>query len=114
MDIYNTRGNAKGIKVWADYLFPLLDGAPENIQSPISDDDIHQKMISSAHEDVVLKEDDRIYVEGDRFKRFHRQAKHPISQKALLASFLSVWLKKYVIPSPPHDRILSWMLLPAV
>ena len=56
MDIYNTRRNANGIKVWADYLFLVLDGAPENIQFSIPDDDINQKMISSAHEDVVLEE----------------------------------------------------------
>ena len=71
-------------------------------------------MVSSAHENVVLEEDNKIYEKGDKFKSFHRQAKHPISRKALLAGFLSVWLKKYVIPSPPHDRILSWVLLPAV
>jgi len=37
-----------------------------------------------------------------------------MSQKALLAGFLSVWLKKCVVPSSSHDRILSWVLLPAV
>ena len=37
-----------------------------------------------------------------------------MSQKALLAGFLSVWLKKCVISSPPHDEILSWVLLLAV
>jgi len=90
MDIYNTRGNANGIKVWADYLFLVLDGAPENIQFSIPDDDINQKMISSAHEDVVLEEEDGSYEKSDRFKSFHRQAKHPIPRKALLAGFLLV------------------------
>jgi len=61
MDVHNTRGNANGIKVWADYLFPVLDSAPENVQFPISHDDIHQKMISSAHEVVSLEEDDGLY-----------------------------------------------------
>ena len=84
MDIHNTHGNANEIKVWANYLFLVLDDAPENIQIPISDNFINQKMISSAHEDVVMEEDDGIYEKGDRFKSFHHQAKHPISRKALM------------------------------
>ena len=28
MDIHNTHENANRIKVWADYLFPVLDGSP--------------------------------------------------------------------------------------
>ena len=114
MDIHNTCGNANGIKVWADYFFPVLDGAPEDVQFPILDDEIHQKMVSSAHEDVVLEEDGTIYEKGDKFKSFHRQVKHHISQKAFLARILLVWLKKCVISSPLHDGILSSMLLPAV
>ena len=35
-------------------------------------------------------------------------------RKALLAGFLSVWLKKCVAPSPSHDGILSWVLFPAI
>ena len=71
-------------------------------------------MISSAHEDVILEEDDGICDKGDKFKSFHHQTKHPMSRKALLVSFLPVWLKKRVVPSPPHDGILSWVLLPDV
>jgi len=52
MDIHNTHGNANGIKVWADYLFPVLDDALKKVQFSIPDADINQKMISSAHEDV--------------------------------------------------------------
>ena len=113
MDIHNTRENANEIKVWADYLFLVLDGAPEDVQFPISDDN-PQKMISSTHEDVFLEEDNGIHEKGDKFKSFHRQAKHPMSRKALLAGFLSVWVKKCVVPSPSHDGILSWVLLHAV
>ena len=31
MDVHNTHGNANGIKVWVDYLFPVLDSAPEDV-----------------------------------------------------------------------------------
>ena len=114
MDVHNARENANGIKVWVDYLSPILDNAPEEVQFPISDTDINRKMIFNAHEDIVLEENVGIYDKGDRFKSFHRQAKHPMSRKALLVGFLSVWLKKCVVPSPPHDEILSWVLLPAI
>jgi len=70
--------------------------------------------MSSAHEDVLLEEDDGIYEKGNRFKSFNSQAKYPISQKALLIGFMLVLLKKCVISSPPYDRILSWVLLPTV
>ena len=71
-------------------------------------------MTSSGHEDIVLEEDNGIYEKGDRFKSFHHQAKHSIARKTLLAGFLSVWLKKCVVPSPMHDRILSWVLFPSI
>jgi len=38
------------MKVWADYLFPVLDDAPENVQFSISDDDIIWVTVSSGHE----------------------------------------------------------------
>ena len=40
--------------------------------------------------DVILKEDDGIYEKADTLKSFHHQARQLISQKALLAGFLSV------------------------
>jgi len=71
MDAHNTRGNANGMKVWANYLFPILDCAPEDNQFPIPKEDIRQKMVSSAHEDVILEKDDGMYEKGDKFKSFH-------------------------------------------
>ena len=99
-----------GMKVWAEYLFPILDDAPEEVQFLISDEDITQMMAASGHRDVILDEDNGIYEKGDRFKSFHHQACQLISRKALFADFLLVWLKKCVVPSPSHDRILSWVL----
>jgi len=112
MDVHNARGNVKGMKVWADYLFPVLDDAPQEVQFLISDVDINQKMTSSGHKDIILEEDDDIYKKGDRLKSFHRQAKYPISRKVILAGFLSVWLKKCIVLSPTHVKILLWVLLP--
>ena len=58
MDVHNTHENANTIKVLVDYLFSILDGAPKDVQFSIPEDDIRQKMISSAHEDIILEEED--------------------------------------------------------
>ena len=71
-------------------------------------------MASSGHKYVVLDEDDRIYEKGDVFKSFHHQASEHVSQKALLAGFLSTWFKKCVVPSPLHDGIMLLVLFPDV
>jgi len=47
---------------------------------------------------MVLEEDDDTYEKG--LRSFHHQARRPKSRKALLAGFLSVWLKRCVVPSP--------------
>ena len=47
-------------------------------------------------------------------RSFHHQARRPISRKALLAGFLSVWLKRCVVPSPSSDAILPTVLLLAI
>jgi len=63
------------MKVWADYLFLVLHGVPEEVQFLISDDDIIWVMVPSGHEDVVLDDDDGIYEKYDNFKSFHHQMK---------------------------------------
>ena len=52
--------------------------------------------------------------EGDVFLSFHRPASRSISQKALLVSFLLAWLKRYAIPSYPHDDITLLVIFSAV
>ena len=70
-------------------------------------------MISTIHiEDD--EEDDSPYEKGDILRSFHHQARQPMSRKALLAGFLSVWLMRCVMPSPSGDIILQTVLLPAV
>ena len=33
MDVHNARGNANGMKIWVDYLFPILDDARKKFNS---------------------------------------------------------------------------------
>ena len=63
--------------------------------------------------DIVLEEDNSIYEKGDILRSFHHQARQPMSRKALLAGFLSVWLKRCVVPSPSSD-VLPTVLLSTV
>ena len=40
------------------------------------------------------------------FESFHHQAWIPISDRALLAGFLMLWLKRCVVPTLPHEVIV--------
>jgi len=71
-------------------------------------------MKEHAQGDIVLEEDDGIYEKGVILRSFHHQAHQPMSRKALLARFLSVWLKRCVVPSPSSDVFLPTVLLAAV
>jgi len=51
LDVHNARGNVSGLKVWADYVFPILEDAPEKNQFPVTDEDITRVMTSSEHGD---------------------------------------------------------------
>ena len=78
------------------------------------DKHISKTMVTSGHMDVVLDEDEGEYEKGDMFLSFHCQAARPISRKAMLAGYLSAWLKRCVIPSPPYDEITPRAIFLAV
>jgi len=108
LDLYPSRGNVNSLKSWVEYLFPVVDKPLENLQTPVLDKRIARAMKMRNHEDVILEEDDAEYERGDTFLSFHHQASRLISWQALLAGDLSAWLKRCVIPSPPHDGISPW------
>jgi len=111
---YNVRGTINGLKNWVDYLFPTLDGTREEIQVLKTDEHIAAMMASSEHGEIVLEEDVSVYEIGDSFKSFHHRSSLPMSRCAQLVGFMSVWLKKFVVPSFLHYGILPKVLLPAV
>jgi len=82
--------------------------------SEVSDEEIFRRMREHAQGDIVLEEDDDIYEKADILRSFHYQACRPMSRKVMLAGFLSVWLKRCVVPSHFSDVILSTILLPAI
>jgi len=107
------KGSSNSLKSWADYLFPSLENAPEEARFGVVEEDIFRMMRKHDHGDVVLEEDDGIYKKGDFLKSFHHQGRQPISWKALLADFLSVWLKRCVVSSPSNmlffRRLCCWL-----
>ena len=99
------KGSSNSLKSWANCLFPTIKKAPKKARFVVVEEDILRMMRKHDHGDVVLEEDDGIYEKGDTFKSFHHQTRQLISRKALLASFLSVWLKRCVVSSPSNDAI---------
>jgi len=106
MYINKTKGNINDQKAWADYLFINLSHAREEvrIRPTVSETEIDARL-HTGRGDVVLTKDVGEYTEGDNFKSFHHQAQYPVSKKAVLARFFSIWLKNYVVPSAPRENI---------
>ena len=91
MDITKTKGNLVGQKTWADYLFLNLSATREEIQiRPAASEAEINKCLLAGRGDVVLTDDVDEYFEGDAFKSFHHQARHPLSKRAALSGFLSI------------------------
>ena len=97
-DSYKRGSNS--LKSWADYLFSNMENAPEEARFGVVEEDVLRMNREHDHRDIVLEEDDDIYEKGDTLKSFHHQVRQPISRTALLAGFLSAWLKRCVVPSP--------------
>ena len=112
--IYPSRGYINNLKSWVEYLFPVMDGPLENLQTLVADRQIAKAIKAGGHEDIVLEEDDCKYERGDTFLSFHFQASRLISRMTLLAGYLSAWLKRCVIPSLPHDGITPLLILPII
>ena len=73
------KGSLNNLKSWKDYLFFTLEKAPEEARFGVVEEDILWMMKEHHHGDIILKEYDGIYVNGDTLKSFHHQAQQPIS-----------------------------------
>jgi len=97
----------------AEYLFPVVGGPLEDLQAPVEDNRIAKVMKASGHK-MLLSRKTMVSMKNDTFLSFHCQAGRPLSREALLAGYLSAWLKRCVIPSPPHDAITPLVIFPAI
>jgi len=48
------------------------------------------------------------------FESFRHQAENPISDRAMLAGFLMLWLKKCIMPMPPHEVLALDVVYPVL
>jgi len=55
-----------------------------------------------------------IFKHGTIFDSFHHHVKTPISDRALLAGFLMLWLKRCVLPTLPQEVIIADVVYLAV
>ena len=92
----------------------MVDGPIEDVQALVAEKKIAKAMKVGNYEDIVLEEDDGEHEQGDVFLSFQHQASRLLSRQSLLAGYLSTWLKRCVVPSPPHDDIASLVIFPSV
>lgn len=75
---------------------------------------VNNRMETSGSRNTTLDTTEGSIAAGTTLHSFHFQAQYPVSQKALLVGYLTLWLKKCVVPSWPRDGISPVVLLPAV
>ena len=112
-----TSWRARGVKQlsWASYLFNGVNQKdhPVTRLAPSSDEEIADRIKASV--DSYTTESNEDTFEPDMvFESFHHQARIPISNRALLAGFLILWLKRCVVPALPHEVIVADVVYPAV
>jgi len=103
---------AGGIKhmAWANYLFKGLGDKVGRVSHLAPSTDAEFKERIDASMSLYITESKPYTV----FESFHHQAKTPISNRALLAEFLMLWLKRCVMLILPHEAIITYMVYPAV
>jgi hypothetical protein len=99
---------------WATYLFPGLGDQRARVSRvlPCTEDELKERLSKTeAFYTTDSKED--VFKSGTIFESFHRQACTPISDRALLAGFLMLWLKRCVVPTLPHEVVIADVIYPA-
>ena len=111
-----TRGHNNGLKQWAEHLLANLDDVNFDIRPRAADDIsiVTKRLEDSSCSDFILEEDKGGHFKGEVFHSYHHQALISLSRRAVLAGFLSIWLKKCVVPLLPRDCISPIALFPAV
>ena len=99
---------------WASYLFNDLNVTnPVTSQAPCTDEKIAER-ISASTSLYTTESNEDTFKPDTVFESFHYQARIPISDRALLAGFLMLWLKRCVVPTLPHEVIIIEVVYPVV
>ena len=73
--------------------------------APCTDEEIAER-ISASTSSYTTESNEDTFKPYTVFESFHYQARIPISNRALLAGFLMLWLKRCVVPTLPHEVIV--------
>jgi len=100
---------------WANYLFNDLGDKADRLTrlSPSTDVELKERISASTYSNTTKLNEDT-FRPCTIFENFHYQAKTPISNRALLAGFLMLWLKRCIVPTLPHKVIVTDVVYPAV
>jgi len=98
---------------WANYLFPGVNKTDPMTRLALSTDEEIFERISASTRSYTTESNEDTFKPDTIFERFHYQAKVPMSDWALLACFLMLWLKRCVVPMLPHEVIVADVVYPA-
>jgi len=100
---------------WANYMFPGVDDKNVFVtRRGVCTDEEYTARITDSEEFYSTDSNEDIFKPDTLFESFHRQAQTPISDRALLADFLMLWLKKCMVPTLPHEAISIDVVYPKV
>nr|ABB55316.1 hypothetical protein 12.t00027 [Asparagus officinalis] len=100
---------------WAEYLFRnLWDKEAEVTRLAASTLEEITERINDVTSQYTCEAEEDVFPAFTTFESFHYQAEVPISDMALFAGFLTLWLKRCVVPTRPVDAITVEVLYPAV
>ena len=100
---------------WANYLFlGLREKSGSVTQMATSIDTEIAEKISESVTSYTTKSNEDAFKLDTIFDSFHHQAMTPISDRALLAGFLILWLNRYAVPILPHEVIIVDVVYSAV
>jgi len=92
---------------WVTYMFPRVNKAnPMSRLAPNTDEEIF-KRISASTSSYTTESNEDTFKPDMVIESFHHQAKVSMSNWALLAGFLMVWLKRCAVPTLPYEVIIA-------
>jgi len=97
------------------YLFNGINekDSPVTSLTPYTDEKIADR-INASTSSYTTESNEDTFKPDMVFESFYHQVRIPISDRALLAGFLMLWLKRCVVPMLPHKVIIADVVYPAV
>ena len=99
--------------VLGEHLFNDINekDSPVTSLAPCADEEITER-INASTSSYTTESNEDTFKPDTVFESFHHQAR--VSDRATLAGFLMLWLKRCVVPTLPHEVIIADVVYPAV